>query len=39
MAANPTTVSALSPDTTGIVEGSTVKIEPKRICWVAPVVA
>ncbi len=24
---------------TGIVEGSTVKIEPKRICCVAPVVA
>jgi preprotein translocase subunit Sec61beta len=25
--------------TSGIVEGSSVKIDPNRICWVAPVVA
>ena len=29
----------LQPTTTGTVELSMVKMEPKRICWVAPVIA
>ena len=31
--------SRLQTTTTGIVEGSMLKMEPKRICWVAPVIA
>ena len=39
MAATRASVAALRAMTTGTVDGSMVKIEPKRICWVAPVVA
>jgi hypothetical protein len=39
MAATRATVAALRAMTTGTVEEAMVKIDPKRICWVAPVVA
>ena len=34
-----TRVAALITSTSGTVDASTLKIDPKRICWVAPVVA
>ena len=39
MNATRPTAAMLQPTTTGIVELSTLKMEPKRICWVAPVIA
>ena len=31
--------TTLQATTTGTVEGSMVKMDPKRICWVAPLMA